>query len=201
MITIDEYIKIKNCEIYKDYYGNDFLWQRIREGTRREIRYYSSQFPDRFELVGGISLGRYDFGSSSFIIPEQYQLDKAGVLEMPVKDAFDGLCRKSYGVQNFLFPPYVKLTVDNPFSLVRIPVSPDDAIPLIERLSKYNYRNINDDRLAVMRIRVRISDIRNYKPSKTSPELVFKGQLDEIALFEDPGMRKLIWKKTFKELE
>lgn len=196
--AIDEYIKLSNCDLYDDYFDHDFLWQRIREGMRREIRYYAGSFPDRFQMVGGIELGRYDFKTSSFLVPENYQLNKAGFLEIPATDAFEGKCSLS-GLST-IFPPYIRLAADNPFSLLQIPVPPHEARPLIERLGKYKYQNITSDRMAVMRVRVRLTGIREYNPSTIHPRVIFKGQLDDIAIFEDPAMTKLIWQKSFKDL-
>ena len=197
--AIDEYIKISNCALYHDYFDHDFLWQRVREGMRREIRYYAGQFPDRFQMIGGIELGRYDFGTSSFLVPENYQLNKAGFLEIPARDAFEGACKPARA--STVFPPYIRLAADNPFSLLQIPVPPADARPLIERLGKYKYRDITSDRMAVMRIRVRMTGIREYTPTAIHPRIIFKGQSDDIAIFEDPEMTKLIWQKNFKDLK
>lgn len=197
--AIDDYMRIANCSLYQDYYTNDFLWQRIREGTRREIKYYAQNFPDRFELTAGIELGRYDFRKSAFIIPEDYQLSNAGNLQVPARDSHIGECR--LGRKNILFPANIRLSIDNPFSLLEIPVPPDDAKPLIDRLAQYRYKDMKNERLAVMRIRVRMTDIKEYSPNEIYPYIVFKGQLDEIAIFEDPALKKLIWKKSFKDLD
>lgn len=197
--AIDEYLRITNCPLYQDYFEHDFLWQRIREGVRREIRYYASNFPDRFEMVGGVELGRYDFQSSAFIVPELYRLNKAGFLEIPTNQAFEGACRTTF--RSMIFPPFMKLAAENPFTLEKIPVSPEEAKPLIDRLAQYKYKNIKSTRMAVMRVRVHMTGIREYKARSIYPELIFKGQLDEIAIFEDPAMTKLIWKKNFKALD
>lgn len=196
--AIDDYMRITNCPLYRNYYEHDFLWQRVREGVRRDIRYYSSHFPDRFEMTGGIELGRYDFPTSSFIVPEKYSLSRAGYLEIPIDNVWESICTESY--RSRLFPMFIRLSADNPFSLTHIPVPPNEAKPLIERLSTYRYKNVYTDRMAMMRVRVRMTGIRTYAPDSISPHLVYRGQLDEIAIFEDPAMTKLIWKKTFKDL-
>lgn len=196
--AIDEYMKVVNCPLYQDYFDNDFLWQRIREGIKRDIRYYGLQFPDRFEMVGGIELGRYDFRESAFVVPDQYKLSRAGHLEIPTRDYQSNKCITN--ARSYYFPTAMRLSVDNPFNLSHIPVAPDDARDLIKRLSKYKYRSVESTRMAVMRIRVRITGIKEYQADGVQPSITFRGQLDDVAVFEDPAMSKLIWQKTFKDL-
>lgn len=196
--AIDRYIKIINCPLYQNYYGSDFLWQRIREGMRKEIQYFAPSFPDRFELTGGIELGRYDFRRSAFILPEKYKLSRAGFIRLPTEDAYETDC--SFTGYRTIFPVAMQVAAENPFTFVEIPVSPDDAKPLLERLAQYRYRNVTTNRMAMLRIRLKITGIRNYSNDTISPSLTFRGQLDEIAVFEDPQMTKIIWSKNFKDL-
>lgn len=197
--AIDAYMAITNCPLYRTYFDNDFLWQRIREGARREVKFYSPKFPDRFEMTGGLELGRYDFQKSAFIIPSEYQLNRAGNLAVSLGDAHVSDC----AVRRYakMFPPTIKLAADNPFSLFEIPVPPKEAKALISRLEKYRYKNIRNKRMAFMRVRVRMTDISRHKTTGSFPELTFKGQLDDISVFEDPQMTRLIWSKTFKVLD
>ena len=37
--------------------------------------------------------------------------------------------------------------------------------------------------------------------NSNSNQIIFGGQLDEIAFFEDSEMKKEVWKKNFKDLE
>lgn len=197
--AIDRYAKIINCPLYNTYYGNDFLWQRVREGLRREIDYYAPVFPDRFEMLGGVELGRYDFEKSAFIVPEYYSLTKAGYISISTEDAYNTPC--DFPGYRTLFPPSMQLAADNPFSFTEIPVPPQEAKPLLERLSRYRYSNTDSSRMAMLRMRVRITGVKEYDNSTISPHIIFRGQLDEIAVFEDPAMTKPIWIKNFKELD
>lgn len=196
--AIDRYIKIINCGLYETYYGNDFLWQRIREGMRREIQYFSPSFPDRFELTGGIEIGRYDFRRSAFILPDKYKLSRAGYIRLPTEDAYETEC--SFPGSRTIFPVAMQVAAENPFTFEEIPISPDEAKPLLERLAKYRYRNVKTNRMAMLRIRLKITGIRHYSNSTLSPSLTYRGQLDELAVFEDPEMTKPIWIKNFKDL-
>lgn len=202
-VAIDKYMRITNCPLYLDYYKDDFLWQRIREGARREIKYFSRQFPDRIEMVGGIDLGRYDFKTSSFILPEESRILNTGILSLPVGEGVPWNCRQRATMIKNPFPSRdIGFFAENPFSLLSIPVPPTEAKPLIERLAKYKYKNVRRGRQAILRVRVKATGLDRRRFDKpVGAKIIFKGQLDEIAVFEDPAMTKLIWKKRFKALD
>ena len=52
-----------------------------------------------------------------------------------------------------------------------------------------------------MRVRVHMSGIKEHDKDSVLPRLIFAGQLDEIAVFEDVAMTKVIWQKNFKALD
>ena len=99
--ALDEYLGIVNCPLYQDYYGNDFLWQRIREGARRELKAYSSKFDDRFEIIGAIELDKYDFRKSAFDLKPPYQLSNAGKIQMVSSDSIIYACGDDVRYENF----------------------------------------------------------------------------------------------------
>lgn len=196
--AIDRYIKIINCPLYNAYYGNDFLWQRVREGIRNEIKNYSPNFPDRFEIRGGVELGRYDFKQSAFMLSDRYSLTNAGHVILPTQDGYQNDCYIA-GYRT-IFPVSMNVFAENPFTFEKIPVAPQEAKALLQRLSKFRYMNTSSNRMAMLRIRLKITGIKNYNNSTIGPSLTFRGQLDEIAVFEDPQMTKPIWIKNFKDL-
>lgn len=197
--AIDEFIGITNCDFYKEYYSNDFLWQRIREGYRRELSYYSGTFPERYEFVGAIELGKYDFSRSAFEVDTNYKLSNAGLLNIATHDTHLTACGKRYIKK---FPYTYVLAAENPFSIDYIPVPPSQAKQLVQRLEKRKYKNqAHGSRLVIMRMRAKISSLERIHGHALYSQGVFKGQLDEIAIFEDPKMDNLIWKKNFKSLD
>lgn len=200
---MDQYLQIMNCPLYKKYKSDDFVWEKIREGMRREINYFSSSFPDRFEIYAFMPIERYDFQKNVFVIPNRFALSNAGSIQIPFFE-IDNNSSDTCFVTNERrknFPTDVKFLADNKFSLIDIPVAPDKANQILEGIKKYNYKNTEFNRIFAVRFRIKVNGIDNYKVDFSNSELLLKGELDEIAFFEDPQRTKLIWKKEFKKLQ
>lgn len=199
---MDDYLRIVNCPLYQKYGSDDFVWERIREGVRRDLSYFSSSIPDRFEIYAFMPIDKYDFKKNAFIIPEEFALDNAGAIQIPFFDDsefFNGCIGSDQQIK--LFPRDIKFIADNKFSLLEIPVAPDKADEVLNNIQKYEYKNAKDQRILAVRFRIKINTIDAYEVTFSSSQLRFKGELDEIAFFEDPERTKLVWKKQFKLLD
>jgi len=197
---IDEHIMVQNCELYQKYIGEDFEWQRIRQGTRNEINAHSGSYPDRFEINALLPVGRYDFERAAFHILDNAKLDNAGSILIP----FHGLERSECAgdvVDSKLFPRFVKFVPDNKFSLTYIPVAKNRANEIINNVKRYKYPQFHGQRVFPVRFRIKVNSIKDYQPKTTAPEITFRGQLDDITFFEDPLMTKVVWSKSFKSLD
>jgi hypothetical protein len=196
---IDHYLAINNCDLYARYNNDAFLWQRIREGARREIDYYAHDYLNRFEITAVVPLDRYDFEKSAFIITEEFSLANAGAIQVPINGNVESQCniRDRFS----FFPVNVKFAADNKFSLKEIPVSPSQAQEILNRIKKYKYTDLESPYAVPLKFRVKINDVRDYKWGAQMSQVTFEGQLDDITFYEDPQMTKQIWKKSFKILE
>lgn len=194
---IDDYAAIINCDLYKKYYNNDFQWQKIKSGLRREVDYYAKNFPNRFEIKAAIPIDRYDFTRSAFIISQNFQMNNAGSIRIPVGDINQKPCLT---VGSNYFSRHIKFSADNKFSLTEIPVSPDKAKEILARMSKYRYEDAEGKRVVTLRFRIKVNGIKKYEVKSNVGYLTFSGQLDEITFYEDPHMTKPIFVKSFKRL-
>jgi len=198
--VINEYFQIENCDLYNQYHKNDFVWQGIKEAKKRDIRYFSNQYPDRFEVIASLPISRYDFNKAAFLIEEEFALKNAGSIQIPISyDKIALACPDILKSENF--PISIKFIADNKFSLMEIPVEPDRANDILLSIKKYKFKNTNSDRIVSVRFRFKTNTIDRYQVKSNASEIVYRGQLDEIAFFEDPERTKLIWKKQFKILD
>jgi hypothetical protein len=198
---VNEYLKIQNCDLYKQYSNNDFLWQGILNASQRELDYFASTFPDRFEVYAYIPIERYDFERSAFPIADDYRLHNAGAITIGVEN-ITGF-NNCVDVEIFgLFPNNIKFLPENKFSLTHIPAPPNEAEEILSRISQHRYRNTDDNfRVLPIRFRIKINDVDDFSDKRISSRIIYKGELDEIAVFEDPARENLIWKKQFKILD
>lgn len=194
---LDEYARIVNCGLFESYYSDDFEWERVRSGLRREIQYHANSYPDRYFVNALITVDRYDFEKSAFIISSDYKLNNAGSIEMPLPSSpIRCESNKTYR----LFPRDVEFSADNSFSLTEIPVPPDRAQDILNTIAQYRYPEIrhNINKVIPLRFKIKINGIRSIRQATLGNILTFYGQLDDITFYEDPEMTKPIWGRSFK---
>lgn len=197
--VLKEYFQANNCDLFEEYYKNDFIWQTILDGFKRDIKYFSKKIPHKFIINASIVVDRYDFTNSAFIIDEKFALDNAGSIRIPFYGQRSTRCADKFR-RNF-FPDRVKFITERKFALEQIPMKMDDANALLERIKNYKYEGVESNRVLAVRFLITINDVDKFYISRGSyeeSEVVHRGTLDEIAFFEDPNMTKLIWKKQFK---
>lgn len=198
--VFNSYFQLTNCDLFKKYYEDDFRWQTIVESFKRDIGYFSKDFPNKFYINASIPIDRYDFGKSAFIIEDEYALDNAGSIRVPFYEPIKTICNKE-GINPQYFPRNVKFIADRKFAMNEIPVGMSDANALLERIKAYRYEDAQSDRVVAVRFLITVNSLDNYNGGDRFPQIRYKGSLDEIAFFEDPQMTKLIWKKQFKVFE
>ncbi len=194
---LDHYLSINNCDLYRLYRTNDFQWERVREGMRRELDYYSKNYPNRFEIKAVVPLDRYDFERSAFIIDPEFALNNAGSIQIPV-DVSENYCgdRETFK----FFPLDIKFVADSKFSLKEIPVPSSQAQLILEKIKKYKYTDFAEKRAVSLKFEIVMDDVKYSYQEEGRGKSIFKGQLDTITFYEDPQMTKPIWKKSFKSL-
>ena len=195
---LDTYLQITECEMYKKYYQDDFKWQIIREGMKRELAYFKKDLSTYLYVNAFLPLGRYDFERAAFEISKEFSLANAGTIRIPFYTKIPTVCGTQ--IDNNIFPKRIKFFANNKFSLTHIPISPDDATALIERLKQYRYENVKDTRIIPVQFRLKVNGIKAINALMTGSEVVFKGDLVEIVFFEDPQMTIELWSKKFREL-
>ena len=197
---VDNFLKTRNCHLYYQYYQDEFIWQNIRKGVQREIEYYAGDYPDRFQIVSFIRLGRYNFSELAFEIEDYFKLDSQGAIIFPFASYGQIGCGNSYVSTDF--PELIKFIPDNKFPLLNVPMPPDKADVLLDNIKKYSYNGNKDGRTIALALNIKVNSVEDKTDmyGKT-PSLLLFGQLDEIILFEDPEMTIPIWSKSFAELQ
>ena len=197
--VLDNYLLAKNCQLHKKYYGEDFLWQNIREATRRDIKYFANAYPQRMEIITYVPLDRYNFDKLAFEIKKNFQLKNGGAIEFPFENPQNMRCNTiNYSLD---FPNMMRFIPDNSYNILYVPVEPDNADELLSSIEKYSYNKQFDTRYLPMRLRFKINDVSKENKGKYKNLFTFTGSLDEIMFFEDPEMTKPIWGKKFTDLQ
>lgn len=198
--ALNAYFQKNNCELFSKYYSDDFQWQTIMDGFKRNIRYFSNNMPQKFYIVATIPIDRYDFTKSAFIINKNIAMKNAGSIQIPFYGRRIIKC-EDYEIEEKYFPDIIDFIADRKFSLTEIPVNPLDANQLLSRIKNNYYVALDSNRALAVRFLITINGIESYTPKDVFSTISFKGSLDEIAFFEDPELTIPVWKKQFKVFE
>ncbi len=200
--AIDYYLMINECQIYTDYYHDDFEWKNILETARKYLKDNRSQFPRRFSFMKEIDLGRYNFKTESFYVITDDLRNGTRRHEMRLGSTLDKVCGFSGKVPGY--PRNLNVTLSRPFRLQYVPISPEKAQDFVIR-TRYQHREDTEtlrststmslyERKAYVRIRVRILKFLGYERNSQGEEIasVF-AVLEGYDVFEDQEGEKIIF--------
>lgn len=139
---LDMFMFITECEIYKDYYYNEFEWINVRTKTRKFLEEESPGFTVRYKFVQPLRLKEYDISSGLFEIHEDFAINDISKFEILATDENQKHCGSFYkDIQHY--PRGAIVTMSQPFELTSIPMNPERAQKFInEKLAQFE--NLHD---------------------------------------------------------
>jgi len=202
--AIDTFLRINECEIYQNYYRNDFEWSKIRSITQEMLKEDREEFPKKFKFVLPVSVGRYDHERQGFPL-----LDSTGFVNsyrVELSTGFDEICGTRVAYMN---NPYeIMLIIEDPLTYNFIELGEHAAQAYILRkqylLNKriQKYRQIKYDRLSFIRLRVTFEKYQGNINTEGSRVLAaVYGKIDGIDFFEDPYEQMLLKSVNFENGE
>jgi hypothetical protein len=200
--AIDFYLMINECQIYTDYYHDDFEWKRIIEATRDYIKENRATFPRRFSFMRQVELGRYNFRTESFYVMSDDLRKGTRRHEMRLSSTLDEVC----GFRGMIpgYPRNLNVTLNRPFRLQYIPVPPEKAQDFVVR-TRYQNREetsshdtaiamANYERAVFVRIRVRVLKFLEFsRNSFGQPVASVFAVLEGYDVFEDPDGDRILF--------
>lgn len=187
---IDNYLIINECEVYRNFFSDDFEWANVRKATRDMLKDKSPAFTNQFKILVPIDLGRYDTERGGFDIVNR----TAFVNSRRVQVTGSGSAFMECGQNNDLagYPSNVVMILNKPFTFDFVKVDEHVAQAFLLR-KRYNaaplpreLRNLGFQRPAYARMRVTFvryqgtNDIQGGRK-----QAVIFGKLDGIDVFED----------------
>lgn len=199
--AIDSFLKINECELYKNFYSDDFEWANIRESTRDMLREKAATYPTQFKILVPIDLGRYDAERSGFeLVNKTAFVNSRRVHVTGNSGRFE--CGRSSEVKGY--PDDVILILNRPFTFDFIQVDEHVAQAFLLR-KKYNKTPIPNElrskgykRLAYARMRVTFSRYQGTVRERNEDRAILYGTLDGIDVFEDPQEQMLLMSLDYK---
>ena len=205
--SIDNFLLINECDLYKDYYQNEFEWRKIRKSARDFLTENKSTFGVHFELFQPLRIAEYDFEKETFDFYEPYKIEAARQFEVLPLDFYELICGVGFGREIPGYPRGLHVEVNRPFTLDEIYVPKEIAQAFIEtkqnKVQKAGIipktkEDIYDTRDAYILMKLRVfgykDDVRTeeYKLSKVL------GVLEGYEIYGDRERKLLLDAKNFK---
>ena|GEM_PF-6704271 len=194
---IDNYLMVNECQIYTDYYYNEFEWDKIRELTREKLKKDVWSFSNKFEVVTEINLGRYNVEGEYFEITEDTRLEDVQNIET-AENYRQTICNRSNIIKTF--PQNMVASLTQPISLVRLPVFNELAALYIADMKERNklipesVRMSRRSRPAFVRLRVEIVAFMGLEGKNTQFTVpVMLANVDSIEVYGDKAMKKPLY--------
>lgn len=196
--TIDNFLLINECDIYKKFYTDDFEWMRIREAGRDMLKEKKDSFSNKFKMIIPIDLGRYDTKRKGFPLINKTAFKDLRRIEIGGNSNGRRLCNED----SDLIEHYVKnliLILNKPFTYDFVKLDEHMAQALIIR-QKYEtakrpkeIKSKRYDRLAFARVRITFTKHHGTTKGRDNyPIGVMFGRLDGIDIFEDAAEKRML---------
>lgn len=205
--AIDNFVKINDCQVYLDYFQDDFEWKKIRKLTKERIIKDRANWPRRYELLVPIELGRYNFEKKSFPVLSDFIREGARRITTGYNSTQTDICgSRRIGK----YPRDIVLNLSRPILIEEIPIEPDLAQDYLIRTKITNTEAFRDkdpvvrerkyERMAYVRIRVRLIKFIDFSKVTTEGELypIIFASTESYDVFEDQSMKKILFSSNLK---
>lgn len=201
--AVDNFLRINECEMYENFYTDDFEWQRIREAARNMLTESKNEFSYKFKILVPIDLGRYDMLRKGFPLINKTAFKDLRRIEIGGNSNMSQLCGKEGAIE--FYPRNLITILNKPFSYDFVELDEHVAQAYIIR-QKYNpvrrpkeLQNKHFDRLAFARVRITFSEFQGItRGSDNFPLAVMFGKLDGIDIFEDADEKRLLLNTDYR---
>ncbi len=188
--ALDNYLIINECEVYKNFFKDDFEWASVRKATQDMMKQQAATFSNKFKVLVPIDLGRYDMDRGGFMLTASTSFVNSRRVQVTGGENSYRGC----GQQDDLagYPSRVVLILNKPFTFNFIKVDEHVAQAFLLR-KKYNptplpheLRNKGFQRVAFARMRVTFVRHQGTMDEQGGRKVaILYGTLDGIDIFED----------------
>lgn len=197
-VAIDNYLRIRECGIFTDFFNDEFEWFEIREAARKKLKVEASGYPDKYKFVMPVFLGAYDQERGGFDIINNSGFPNLKRIEFISPYISDEVCNTIVNVPDY--EKNILLILDKPLDYTFVKMDDHVAQAYILR-KKYeaeqqieeNVRVKRFTRQAYVRLRMTMAEYQgNVKGLNIDRLAVLYGHLDGIDVFDDPEQKLLL---------
>jgi hypothetical protein len=200
-LMIDDYAIISACDLYTQFYDNDFKWSEVRTAIRESVNANIASYPTSFYYDATVQLARYDFKSSLFRFTERSTVTGVNSFVFTFSGG-DGAYCDGHTVK--YLPTNYTLVAAEPITISGLPFAENDANDLLSRMKEDG----NNNRVIYARFNLRIAYIEPLRKShlgagkpqfvqnsmaRTNRTMRIDVRLDSVDFFEDDDRTRLIY--------
>jgi hypothetical protein len=175
-----DYVMIKDCKLYMDYYKDDFAWNRIRNRIHTDAKSLQNDITTHFIISNSIAIERYNFVTKAFDLSPESQLRNVNI--MPLYHEQDKLCPgANFSVRLEKLPSRYDLKLDAPLSLYRVPMAEDMGRRILPDMVTDNVGN-GKGRIFYMLVYVTTDSVLDIA---TIGSAMLLGRVEKIEFFLD----------------
>jgi len=185
--VLTEYIRLVYCNLYKENYSNDYMWNDVSKRISSRIIDKRESYKVLYEVSVGFNLERYNFNKEYFPISKKRSM--FNIISMTLTDfrSFTPYCENN--TPSDVFIPVVTLQLYKPLSIdkVRIPVD------YIKKILVHMNASQGGKKMVYGRIRFRVFEapgfyVHNGKPLRAE----LRGEVTSVDFFYDSELTKPI---------
>lgn len=185
-MTMVDYSRVHYCQIYQDYYDNEYQWLKVIKGIKSDVEKKANDIPRHYFFRADIDLERYDPENKVFPFSDSSKLMNVGRIQFYTVAQNRKIC----GFTGFdALPTSFHLEPTNKIFLNEFAVDNEEELKVISALPKdfKGHKTI----YAVFFVTINGFDVKN-KNSKYSEYVDLLGEVDTIVYYADPFLEQPI---------
>jgi len=185
--TADEYGRLVYCDLYKKYFSNDAMWEKIRSDIVKRVINKKEYFRVKYEVTGVFNLGRYDFQNEYFPLSKKTPITNVGSVSLISGKEVSTDCAGLF-IFSSVFPMSFVMKLNEPLTILGFKKPRDNVEKLIVRMEEAG----DTDRRVYARIRMVTTDAKGIDFENNTKEAILNGKVISVDFFIDHEMTKPI---------
>lgn len=208
--SIDDFIKVNECDIYKEFSTREIDWEQIRKATQSYIIENKIDFPTRFKFIQPLRLLQFDQEKNSFAIDPKYIIQGARRFEILADDYNREVCSDPKVQYMEYVPRGLVLELSRPFTMTSVSATNERAKEYLAYIAQKENQLADKGRLTRLRsmelreaylvLKIKIFSFRTREQFFSSYRInvpqVMAG-LEGFDVYGDPGHTILLYSRSF----
>jgi hypothetical protein len=201
--AVENYLRINECNLFMQFYHNDFEWSNIVEATREYLKTSKNELPRDFELLTTIAFDRYDIENEIFELDASYKISGLRRIDFDMNSVND---LEKCGLKGYVpgYPGNMIVILNRPLNVEEVPVKMELAkLYLEEARSQFQTLPLarqmkQHERLAYLRLKIKILQYKEtVRVTNNFPRAVVFGRLEGFEIYADPDRLKPLYFEQF----